>query len=194
MEELLHAMGRPLTILQTCRLAKLLPRNDQSDVLAEMAGEVERLTELYRGIRDVLGAELASASSTGEVPASKLPLQKVVACLAADWQQKSRKHGVGLELQVQGGPKLQQTRATQALASLFAIALSSTEHGDRIRLWSCAEGRSEVLALEGGMKLTESSQPVTQGLRIAEALLKAEGAITTYGPPPFVARIEFAPE
>lgn len=57
LDHLVHAMGQPLTILQSCALVRLrpLPSLEEAEAfVAEMAGEVDRLTHLYRSLRDLV--------------------------------------------------------------------------------------------------------------------------------------------
>lgn len=57
LDHLLHAMGQPLSILQACALVRLRPLSslDQAEAFAaDMAGEVDRLTLLYRSLRHLV--------------------------------------------------------------------------------------------------------------------------------------------
>ena len=70
LDHLVHAMGQPLTILQACALVRLRPFSSLDEAAAfaaDMAGEVDRLSNLYGTLRDLVeGASvLPEASPSG---------------------------------------------------------------------------------------------------------------------------------
>lgn len=91
--ELLHAMGQPLTILQMCRLFVASPETISEQTMAllpELAEQVERVTELYRGVRSLFEAE------AGGVPRKRLSLATLVHRLLPEWQRRAAEQHVGV--------------------------------------------------------------------------------------------------
>ena len=73
MAELLHELGQPLTTLQGCRLLPLLAEDDRNALASEMAGQVDRVTELYRELRCLLAAAIPEAGPSGPEPVAESP-------------------------------------------------------------------------------------------------------------------------
>ncbi len=203
MDELLHAMGQPLTTLQGYRLLPVLPASERADLIADMAEQVERVTDFYRDLRSLFAAERSRAdTSTG--PGCTLRT------LEPEWQRLAARHDVTLItnfLPESPIPRRLSRRAQQAIDHIVQAALASTPATSQIRILA-TEACSQTGNDEHGVtvrclidttsptvspispKLSPPPPTICGALRMAQALLQAEGGRVVYNLQPFRATIE----
>ncbi len=190
--ELLHAMGQPLTILQTCRLLTGAPQVDAEramDLLPEMAEQVERITELYRGVRSLFEVEADA------MRCERQSLKALVDRLEPEWRRRASRRDVLLSLELGGdeGPWIHAGRGEEVLARVFDAVLASVSVRGRMQIsWIC-EGGNRGLAVEGGSLGDLTAAAGGLNLRIAEALLRAEGGHLVCENEPMRVRLELPP-
>ena len=120
--DLLHEMGQPLTTLQGCQLLPLLAVDDRDALAAEMAGQVERITTLYRALRQLLAAIMPA----NPAPPSPTDLPQTLHTAAREWQRQAERQHVTLQLDLPPHANFAQAVSlwTQhAVESVIAAAL-----------------------------------------------------------------------
>ena len=189
--DLLHEMGQPLTTLQGCRLFPLLAAGDRDALAAEMSGQVERMTELYRALRQLLAAVMP-ASPTRPSPTD---LHQTLRTAAAEWQrQAERQH---LTLVLDHPPQTDFTPAISpstghAIECVVTAALAHSPAGSQLRVSFAAPRTTISLAVSSSPhppQLPAPPSPASLDLRVATALLEAEGGRVVYNLQPFRATI-----
>lgn len=187
--ELLHAMGQPLTILQMCRLSAALPdleRDSASTLLPEMAEQVERVTDLYRGVRILFEAE------AGAVQNEAVSLGTLLCRLEPEWQRRAGRRSVQFLLEPHEGtamPALNATRGEEALTCLFEAVLASVPDRATMR-WSWFSDIGVNGLLAGGGPVPPNASSGTLSLRIAEALFQVDGCRLGWEYSPLRVRLE----
>ena len=193
MAELLHEMGQPLTTLQGCRLLPLLEAGDREALAAEMAGQVDRVTALYRGLRGLFAAAMPVDAEAAN-PTTRLRDE------AAVWAEQAERQGVGLLLDLPLNEIAVRPRAGEALASVVAVALAQAPAGSRLCVTATDEPRAGrrapvlMLTVQGDQSGPEPVAGVRAeadvALRVAAALLEEDGGRVVYNLQPFRATIE----
>lgn len=96
-----------------------------------------------------------------------------------------------MELDLREGPLLDEGHVRCAAEHWFGAALESCPALGCLRIWSTQDGSGQGLCLEGSARTETVSTQGRWGLRIAAALLEAEGGCVSYSRSPFAARVEF---
>ena len=168
LNEMLHALGQPITALGMCRLLARLPESPDAQSLEDLADQVDRARDLYEALRLLLegGGEWASAGGA-----------------VGRWQERVSPR----RLRVYPG-EYERGTDSRILEGVLGAAQRSCapEEGGTVRV---VEGWLEV---EGGGALTSG---VPWMLRVAEAVAAVEGAEVgmVYRLQPFHARVRLFP-
>lgn len=195
LDECLHAMGQPLTVLQSCVLFQRRPPTDVAEANAfvgEMIEEVARVTALYGCLRDLVNLGLSTAP---EPPAS---VQDLLTTFEPTWKMQAQQGDVDMEfslaplwLQVTGNGELLRL----ALTMLFEALLASAKRGERVLIDGAGSAGELVFERvpqpERGLssdKLAKESWRV----RVATALVQAEGGSVLYRNHPFRVAVHLA--
>lgn len=184
LDELLHAMGQPLTSLQLCRVPAMRDGGDEGgrEMLEEFAGQVESLTEMYRALRLLL------EGGQGEVEPMEAGL--MVRRLERDWQRRAARRRVGLRVEIDAaaGRVLGGAGVEQGLDQIFDAVLSGAAAGS-IREVTVRGGEAEVTF--GGWQ-SGAAAAETWMLRVARVLIERAGGDVIYTGQPMCARVRFA--
>ena len=181
-QEMLHAMGQPLTTLQCCRLLAARCGTD-TGMVADLADQVDGLTDIYQALRMLLETQTSGDADT---------LRQLVEQMEVRWRRSALRRRAQLEIQFLGGEhRSAGTSVETALEHLFEAALRSVPVGGRITVTVNAEGELVRVAFLGGNLLGPGWRP-TWKLRAAEALLGVRQGGVVYSVQPFGARVEFA--
>lgn len=181
LDELVHAMGQPLTGLQMCRVLAMKGAAD-AEVLGDLAGQVESATEVYRALRMLLEA------SEGE--AETMEVGAMVRRMEADWGRRVDRRGAMLRVEVgessgrvMGGVGLEQG-LDQVFEAVLREVLAGTEREVTVR----ASGAEVVFGGgESGAQIRE-----TWTLRVARLLIENAGGCVVYSGHPVCVRVRFA--
>ena len=198
--ELLHEMGQPLTTLGSCRLLPLLAPADRDELVSEMAGQVERVTEIYRGLRSLFDAGEVSG---GEAEAA-VSLRELLQDAADERRPELDRRGVALILDAQGAePGIEVGRCTQhAIRGVLAAAVAQAGAGGEVRAGVAALREDMHSEQTGGPLLTievplsglaevqADSATAPVALRVAAAMAEADGGRVVYNVQPFRATME----
>lgn len=197
--ELLHEMGQPLTTLQGCRLLPLLAAEERDALVCDMAGQVDRVTELYRELRSLLAATSPANSEAGKLVSMDEGLRDA----AAEWRRQAQRREITLllDLPARGDASAVVSRPTEhAIGCVVAAALEHAPPGSELHVSAGeasvngARRRAVTLVVainQTGLKqLSGELVRAGAGLRVAEALLQAEGGRVVYNLQPFRATIE----
>lgn len=188
-EDLLHAIGQPLTSLQMCVLLRDRASFDTRDVatlMHEMADQVSVLSRLFEILRRVLDAE----------PAPRITLNKLERLLP-QWQQAALQRKItiltaGLQAVEVAPPGRVHRDVTEiCLQEIIAAALQSTPDQGSITIALIPQPSPLPCQLQitGGTLLAESSFPGHFALRAAKTLLDASNQEFTFRLNPFLANL-----
>ncbi len=185
LNEMLHALGQPLTALQTCRLLARIPQvRADENVLEEMANQIDTVTEIYQALRMVLETE------TGSRKDGEDRLDEIVPQMESRWTRLTSRRGIRMTL-VCGQMELrcERERLELALDRIFEAVLSSVPDGATLRVEVAAMGARAQIVLLGGDQ-TEPGWRRTWSLRAAESLLGQIGGRVVYTFHPFCAEVQ----
>ena len=193
LQELLHAMGQPLTALQMCVLLRDRPPVGgvvSVDLLGDMADQVLSLSRLFSVLRRVLDADRTSLRGT------RLELERMTRDALPGWQVAARARNV--RLTVTGfcpAPSQDEVHGREpalrsCLHDLVEAALESAADGEAVVVDLCAT--SGVLRLCGGPWLADTSFHAQFLLPLARALLDGGAQQFRYTLRPFEATLILA--
>ncbi len=196
LHELVHAMGQPLTILQMGRVlaSKGGADADYGQVLGEVAGQVDSLTEMYRALRMLIEAS--------EAEAEEMEVAGMLRRMEVMWGRRAARQGGVLRMDVDtmASGVFAGVGVEQALDRIFEGVL----HGDvaparAAALAGDADGpRTEVRVLGDGLEVVFCADgrdvvfAETWTLRVARALIEGGGGGVAYSGHPVCARVQFA--
>ena len=175
LSDFLHAMGQPLTTLQIFRLATAVPSTEMNEIktlLPEMAEQVDRMTDLYRGIRGLFEAE-AAASQVDE-----LSLSVLLERLEPEWRRQAFQHHVQIRFELEGRatmPCLRMSRGLKALSDLFDVILPSVLVNGILLVTWVSDQNARTLRMTGGHASDWYIGSAKLNRQVSAALLKAEG-------------------
>lgn len=175
MSEFLHAMGQPLTILQACHLFAASSEESSEQIttlLPEWTEQIRRVTELYQGIRSLFEAE------AGAVRRNTLSFTTLLDQLTPEWHRRAARKGVDLLLSFDGQAnilRMDAGRGAEALACFFDAALVSTVPSGSLKLSLISGESHKGIMAESNPCAAGYSPSASLALRVAEALIQAEG-------------------
>ena len=191
-QNLLHAMGQPLTSLQMCVLLRDRPALDRLDfptLLDDMADQVILLSRLFGTLQRVLDSEVPPARITAA------ELELLLPSILPQWRQAALQRDI--TLLVTGVPPSSPTASRRAprgsidtcLQEIVAAALESTpDRGSITVTLAPASGATPCqLRIAGGNLLSEASFPGRFALPAAKTLLDSTHQVLTYSFNPFKA-------
>ena len=183
MHELVHAMGQPLTILQMGRVlaSKGGGGGDAGQVLEELAGQVDSLTEMYRALRMLIEA------SEGEAESMEVAL--MLRRMEVMWGRRASRRGgvLRVDLDTMASGVFAGVGVEQALDRIFDAMLAGDADGTRREVRVSGEGLEVVFCAEGRDVVFEE----TWTLRVARALIEGSGGGVAYSGHPVCARVRF---
>ena len=174
--EMLHAMGQPLTTLQSCRLFAHRPEKlaaGNASLLQEMADQVDQVTELYRALRLLLDPDETLAAHPNE---RRPNLRETLGKRTPAWRRQASHQQVTLAIETdQDDQTAPRAPAEQALDTIFATVLTSVPPNGCLHIIH----RAAHVRLAGGDQVPPGWAPAWT-LRAAGTLLASCGARVRY--------------
>ena len=196
-QELLHAIGQPLTSLQMCVLLRDRPAWDHTEVASvmhDMASQVTLLSRLFETLRRILDAEPAPRVTLDT-------LERLLSGFLPRWQQTARQRNItittsGLQTgSVIGRGQIPRDVLATCLEEILAAALESTSDNGSIAVTLISQSVALPCQLRilGGTLLSEASFAARFALPAARARLNSAQQEFTYGRSPFEAHLILLP-
>ncbi len=196
-QDLLHAIGQPLTSLQMCVLLRDQPAWDLTEiasVMHDMAGQVTLLSRLFETLRRILDVE----------PAPRVTLhtlERLLPSFLPQWQQVARRRNITITTtglpkgSVIGRDQVVRDALETCLEEVVAAALESTPDngGIAVTLISQSVALPSQLRILGGTLLSEASFAARFALPAAMARLNSADQEFTYRRSPFEAHLILLP-
>ncbi len=191
----LHTMAQPLTILQSYVLLAAMPdllKSASPDLLQDLAGEVQRLSATYSGLRDLL-----SLGQCTSAPAA-VPVSEALDHLSQDLGSAMRTSEARLAITHKhplASVLVDRARLLHALRSIVRIAAEMSPPQSSINLATEIQPRQETpirnltLTITTEADVTHLSFAHHLSFVIAEALLQADGAAMSFTRKPLIATL-----
>ena len=192
-QDLLHAIGQPITSLQMCVLLRDQPALDHKEVatfIEDTANQVTQLSRLFDTLRRLLDADPAPRMTAQEV-------ERLLATILPQWRQAAFQKDI--KLTVTGVQEIEQSHAHRAccrstetsLQDIFAAALESTSSlgSTTVTVVARSGTMSRQLQILGGNLLPPASFAARFALPAAQALFKLNDQEFTYSLNPFKASL-----
>lgn len=182
LDDLVHAMGQPLTALQMCRVLALKGAAE-AEAMEDLAAQVESATEVYRALRMLIEASTRAAEVTD--------LGVMLRRMEADWRRRVDRRGGLLRLEVARAAErvLGGAGTEQALDRIFDAVLSGVMFGTEMEMLVRTEDADLVLSGSGPNGGIEEQ---AWTLRVARILIESSGGGVVYSGHPVCARVRFA--
>ncbi len=189
----LHAMAQPLTVLQSCVLLATMPdllKSASPDLLQDLAGEVQRLSATYAGLRDLL--------SLGQCTPASQPVHIADALHDLSQERESAKRMSKLHLTDKhplACVLVDRTRLLHVLRTIVGIAADLSPPQSSvdlvIQIQPCTETLSSniILKISAEADLTHLDFARSLSFAVADALLQADGATMSFERRPLVATL-----
>ncbi len=191
----LHAMAQPLTILQSYVLLAAMPdllKSASPDFLQDLAGEVQRLSATYSGLRDLL-----SLGQCTSVPGA-VHVSEALDHLWQDLEPATRKSEVRLSITHKhplASLLVNRARLLHALHAIVRIAAEMSPPQSSINLATEIQPRQEtpicnlILTISTEADVTHLNFAHHLSFVVAEALLQSDGAAMSFTRKPLIATL-----
>ena len=195
-QELLHAIGQPLTSLQMCVLLRDRPSLEHTgsqSLLHDMADQVTLLSRLFETLRQVLETQPALPSVT------ERDLEYLLLDILPEWTEAALQRDITVNIAgLQTPPPRRRGRPHRGsietcLQEIFAASLESTpDRGSLTVTLALQAGAPCQLQILGGNRLSATSFSGRFALRTAKTLLDSDQQEFTYSLNPFQANLVLA--